>query len=196
MISVMIASADDAAMTNDEVVSSCVLMLFGGQETTANLIGNGFLALMRNPAQLRRLQAEPELARSAVDESLRYDGPVGAIVRVVEAEHELAGKTLRRGDRVFAMINAANRDPQQFEDPDRFDIGRSPNRHITFGQGRHFCLGAPLAKIEGEIALQRLATRLDRPEIAAEALNWRDGLNMRGVTSLPIRFGDARNGKG
>ena len=148
MISAMIAGTDDAGMTDDEVVSSCVLMLFGGQETTANLIGNSFLALMRNPAQLARLRAEPGIARSAVDEGLRYDGPVGAIVRVVETEHELDGKTLRRGDRVFAMINAANRDPRQFQDPDSFDIGRAPNRHVTFGQGRHFCLGAPLAKID------------------------------------------------
>lgn len=191
MISAMIAGADDGGMTPDEIVSSCVLMLFGGQETTANLIGNGFAALMRNPEQLEQLRNRPELAKGAVDESLRYDGPVGAIVRVVATDHEIDGKALKAGDRVFAMINAGNRDPAQFVDPDTYDITRTPNRHLTFGQGRHFCLGAPLAKVEAEVALTRLAVRLERPRIASDTLNWRDGLNMRGVTALPIAFGQA-----
>ena len=184
----LIESADKGDLSHDELIAYCMLIFFGGQETTANLIGNGLIALMRHRGELDKLRARPELARSAVAECLRYDGPIGAVVRVVSKDHELGGKTLRQGERVFAMVNSANRDPAQFADPERFDIERSGNRHLTFGQGPHFCLGAPLAGLEAEIALVKLVARLDDLEHAREGLDWRDGLNMRGVISLPLKF--------
>jgi cytochrome P450 len=175
-------------LNDDELIAYCMLIFFGGQETTANLIGNGLIALMRHRGELEKLRERPELARSAVAECLRYDGPIGAVVRIVGRDHELGGKTLRIGERIFAMVNAANRDPAQFADPDRFDVERSGNRHLTFGQGLHFCLGAPLAGLETEIALVKLVARLENVEHARESLDWRDGLNMRGVVSLPLQF--------
>lgn len=192
----LIESARAGELSDDELIAYCMLIFFGGQETTANLISNGLVALMDHPDQLDKLRERPELARSAVAECLRYDGPIGAVVRVVSHDHELGGKTLRGGERVFAMVNAANRDPAQFADPDRFDIERTGNRHLTFGQGYHFCLGAPLAGLEAEIALVKLVARLQGVHRACEALDWRDGLNMRGVVSLPLQFARAaRHGR-
>lgn len=188
LTTLLIQSADAGDLGTDELIAFCMLIFFGGQETTANLIGNGLNALMRHRSQLDKLRDRPELARSAVAECLRYDGPIGAVVRVVTKDHERAGKTLRSGERVFAMVNSANRDPAQFADPDRFDIERTGNRHLSFGQGPHFCLGAPLAGLEAEIALVKLVARLDGVEHAREELDWRDGLNMRGVVTLPLKF--------
>lgn len=188
LTTMLIEASDQGDLNQDELIAYCMLIFFGGQETTANLVSNGLIALMRNRDQLDKLRAHPELARSAVAECLRYDGPIGAVVRVVSRDHELGGKSLRKGERVFAMVNAANRDPAQFADPDRFDIERSGNRHLTFGQGAHFCLGAPLAGLEAEIALSKLVTRLDRVEPADGELAWRDGLNMRGPVTLPLTF--------
>lgn len=188
LTTMLIEASNQGELNQDELIAYCMLIFFGGQETTANLISNGLIALMRNRDQLDKLRAYPALARSAVAECLRYDGPIGAVVRVVTRNVELGGKSLRQGERVFAMVNAANRDPAQFADPDRFDIERTGNRHLTFGQGAHFCLGAPLAALEAEIALSKLVTRLDQVESAVGELAWRDGLNMRGPVSLPLTF--------
>ena len=129
MISKLVLARDDLdALTTDEIVGTCILLLFAGHETTTNLIGNGFLYSMRHRAQWERLIAEPSLAASAVEEYLRYDGPSGALARVAAADIEMAGKTIRAGDRVFAFMNSANRDPEAFDDPERFDIGREPIR--------------------------------------------------------------------
>ena len=192
LTTMLVESVRSGLMSDDELISYCILLFFGGQETTANLVGNGLISLIRNPAEMQKLREHPELARSAVDECLRFNGPIGAVVRVASRDIELDGKTIRAGDRVFAMVSAANRDPAQFADPDRFDIERKSNRYLTFGQGSHFCLGAPLAILEAEIALPRLVTRLDDLALATEDLNWRDGLNMRGVTALPLRFTPAK----
>jgi cytochrome P450 len=188
LTTMLVESVRNGVMSEDELISYCILLFFGGQETTANLIGNGLISLIKHPEELQKLRNHPELSRSAVDECLRYNGPIGAVVRVAGRDIELGGKTIRAGDRVFAMVSAANRDPAQFADPDRFDIERKNNRYLTFGMGSHFCLGAPLAILEAEIALSRLVTRLDGLTLATEELEWRDGLNMRGVTSLPLRF--------
>ena len=188
LTTMLIESSRNGAMSEDELIAYCILLFFGGQETTANLIGNGLISLIRHPAELKKLRDRPELARSATAECLRYNGPIGAVVRVVSRDHELCGKTIRAGERVFAMVSAANRDPAQFVDPDKFDIERANNRYLTYGQGIHFCLGAPLANLEAEIALSRLVTRLDGLALATEELDWRDGLNMRGVTALPLLF--------
>jgi cytochrome P450 len=189
MISALIAAEEQAQhLTEDEIVATCILLLFAGHETTANLIGNGVLALLRHPEQLAKLRARPELAASAVEECLRYDGPSGALARVVAVEQELHGRRLKQGDRVYAWMNAANRDQRRFPDPNRFDIERTDNRHLTFGHGAHFCLGAPLARLEAQIAFPRLLARLDRLALAADEFEWIDSLILRGVKRLPVTF--------
>ena len=164
-----------------------MLLLFAGHETTTNLIGNAALMLMRNPEQREKLQARPDLIVGAVEEFLRYDGPSNSLARVVATTHEMHGATLKEGERVFAMLNAANRDPRQFEDADRLDIERSPNRHLTFGQGIHFCLGATLARNEGQLAINGLLERFPHMRPAEdEPEQWMDALIMRGMRRLPV----------
>jgi cytochrome P450 len=134
------------------------------------------LALLRHSEALARLRADAGLAASAVEECLRYDGPIGALTRVVAVEHEVHGRTLRKGDRVFPLVNAANRDPRAFAEPDRFDVARRPNPHITFGFGPHFCLGAPLARLEGKLALGEIVRRYPGLSLAGDAVAWTDSL--------------------
>ena len=189
MISALIAAEEqDQRLSEDEIVATCILLLFAGHETTANLIGNGLIALLGNPDQLAKLRARPDLAASAVEECLRYDGPSGALARLVGIAHEFGGRKLAKGDRVYAFMNAANRDPRRFPDPDRFDIERDDNRHLTFGHGAHFCLGAPLARLEAQIAFPRIFARLARLELATDRFEWIDSLALRGVKRLPVRF--------
>jgi cytochrome P450 len=189
MISALIAAEEqDQHLTEDEIVATCILLLFAGHETTANLIGNGVLAMLRHPGQLAKLRTKPQLAASAVEECLRYDGPSGALARVVAVEQEMHGRRLKPGERVYAWMNAANRDPRRFSDPDRFEIERPDNRHLTFGHGAHFCLGAPLARLEAQIAFPRLLARLEGLALAAERFEWIDSLILRGVKRLPVRF--------
>jgi cytochrome P450 len=189
MISALIAAEEeDRRLTDDEIVASCILLLFAGHETTANLIGNGVLAFLRHPDQLAKLTARPELAASAVEECLRYDGPSGALARLVAVAHEMGGRQLKAGERVYAWMNAANRDPRRFSEPDRFDIARPDNRHLTFGHGAHFCLGAPLARLEAQIAFPRLFDRLQGLELTTDKFEWMDSLILRGVKKLPVRF--------
>ena len=189
MISKLVLARDESdALTTDEIVGTCILLLFAGHETTTNLIGNGFLYSMRHRMQWDRLIAQPSLAVSAVEEYLRYDGPSGALARVAAGEIEMAGKTIRAGDRVFAFMNSANRDPEAFDDPERFDIGREQNPHLTFGHGIHFCLGAPLARLEAQIAAARVSERLPGIRLAGGEPDWHDSLILRGVKSLPVRL--------
>ena len=141
----------DDRLSEDELVATCILMLFAGHETTTNHIANGLLALMRFPEQMERLRAEPSLANAAVEELLRYDGPQGAQVRIATAPCTLHGRTIQPGDRIFVMLNAANRDPRAYPDPDRVDLDRDGPPHLTFGFGPHICLGFPLARTEGQV---------------------------------------------
>ncbi len=187
MISRLLNLQDEGeVLTEDEVVGTSMLFLFGGHETTTNLIGNGIRALLKNPDQLERLRREPELMASAIEEILRYDGPTGATVRVVKRDHALHHKRLRAGDRVFAMINAANHDDRIFEAPEEFRIDRSPNPHLTFNYGRHFCLGAPLARLEGLVAIASVIERFPGLRLTAEHYPYMDTLVMRGVRSMPV----------
>lgn len=174
------------ALTEDEVIGTSMLFLFGGHETTTNLLGNGVRAFLSHPEQLQKLLSRPELIRSAVDEVLRFDGPTGATVRVVKEDHELHGQQLKRGDRVFVMINAANHDERVFDSPGTFDIERNPNPHLTFNYGAHFCLGAPLARLEGEVAFLRLFDRFPAMTLTAQRYRYMDTLVMRGVRSMPV----------
>jgi cytochrome P450 len=173
-------------LSTDEIIGTCILLLFAGHETTTNLIGNGFLYSMKYREQWQRLVAQPAIAGSAIEEWLRYDGPSGAFARVAAADLEMGGQTIREGQRVFAFMNSANRDPEAFDDPERFDIGRSQNPHMTFGHGIHFCLGAPLARLESEIAASRLAERLPHIRLKGGEPEWHDSLILRGVKSLPV----------
>jgi cytochrome P450 len=181
-----------AVLTEDELVATCVLLLFAGHETTTNLIGNAVLALLRQPAALEAWRRDPSLTPTAVEELLRYDGPGPAMVRVTREDLELHGVTVRRGERLFLMINAANRDPRQFVDPDRLDLRRGDNRHLAFGHGPHFCVGAPLARLEAQVALPALIGRLPGLELATDRLEWLDSLIFRGVAALPVRFASPR----
>jgi cytochrome P450 len=174
--------------SEDELIATCSLLLFAGHETTSNLIGNGVWALLTHPAELRRLAEAPDLVETAVEEMLRWDGPSHALARLVATDVDIAGKRLKQGDRVFAMMNAANRDPAVFADPDRFDVARTPNKHLTFAAGIHFCLGAPLARLEGQIAVAALLRRLGDLRLADQELDWLDSMILRGVKSLKVTF--------
>jgi cytochrome P450 len=180
--------AEGDALGEDELIAACSLLLFAGHETTTNLIGNGIWALDRHPAEKARLLAAPALIAPAVEEMLRWDGPSNALVRLVGEDLVLGGKELRRGERVFAMMNAANRDPAEFPDPDRFDVAREPNRHLTFAAGIHFCLGAPLARLEAQIAVSTLLRRLPDLRLVGDEPEWLDSMILRGIRSLPARF--------
>lgn len=175
-------------MDEAELIASCVLLLFAGHETTTNLIGNGMLALMRNRDQLHRLVAAPELIEPAIEEMLRYDGPAFAMTRIALEDVEYGGREIREGDRLFVFLAAANRDPSRFDDPERLDVGRSDNRHLAFGYGIHFCLGAPLARLEGRMAIRALLDRLGEPRLRDAEPEWIDSLSLRGVAALPISF--------
>jgi cytochrome P450 len=175
-------------LTEGELLATCVLLFIAGHETTVNLIGNGLLALLRHPGELERLRSEPGLIGSAVEELLRFDSPVQRTARITSAEVEVGGKTLPPGAFVVTAIGAANRDPRHFPDPDRLDIGRSDNRHIAFGFGIHFCLGAPLARVEGQLALGTLMRRMPKLRLASPDLEWRESSTLRGLKALPVEF--------
>lgn len=187
MSALIAARDDDDRLSEDELVATCMLILFAGHETTTNLIGNALYMLLLHPEERARYLADPSLAQTAVEEFLRYDGPSNALVRIAACDLEFNGTAMKSGDRVFVMLNAANRDDRQFPEPDRFDLGRSPNRHLTFGQGIHFCLGAHLARLEAAIAVPALMRRFPDLRLAsADAPEWVDTLVMRGLKRLPV----------
>jgi len=173
-------------LSEDELVATCILLLFAGHETTTHHLANGLAALLRFPAEAERLRAEPKLAPAAVEELLRYDGPIGAQVRIVQETQEFHGRTLNRGDRVFLLMNAANRDPRAYPEPDRLDLTRSGIPHLTFGFGSHICLGFPLARLEGQIALPAVLSRWRHIELTA-APRWIDSMVLRGMQAMPLR---------
>jgi cytochrome P450 len=164
----------------------CVLLFIAGHETTVNLIGNGLLALLRHPDQLARLRQDPALVPGAVEELLRYDSPVQRTARITTADVEVGGRPIPQGSLVVTAIGAANRDPAQFADPDRLDVTRKDVRHISFGYGIHFCLGAPLARVEGQIALGTLLRRAPRLALAETNPEWRESSVLRGLKRLKV----------
>ena len=189
LLSALIAAeAAGDKLSEEELVATCILLLIAGHETTVNLIGNGMLALLRHPAELRRLRESPGLITSAVEELLRYDGPVQRTARVASADATIGSRTIAKGDMVMPFIAAADRDPAQFPEPDRLDLSRSDNRHIAFGWGIHFCLGAPLARIEGQIAIDALVRRLPGLELVTHEPEYRQSLTLRGLKTLPVKF--------
>jgi cytochrome P450 len=186
MISALLAVEESGdALSHRELLIMCNLLLIAGHETTVNLIGNGLRALLTHPDQLERLRDEPDLIETAVEELLRFDSPVQLTGRVVSEDLEVGGVQMRPGHFVMVLLGAANRDPAQFPDPDRLDLARHPNQHLSFGRGIHFCLGAPLARVEGQVAIGSLVRRFPRLRLAGEPVQ-RDTVTLRGLESLPV----------
>ncbi len=175
-------------LTTKEVFSTLELLLIAGNETTTNLIGNGLLALLRNPDQLERLQADPDLIGPGIDELIRYDGPVQGTSRIVNEDLELFGVPMEKGENVVLLLGAANRDPERFPDPDRLDLTRPDNVHVGFGHGVHYCLGSNLARLEARHALRGLIQRFPQMKLAVDQPRWKRNLILHGMEALPVRF--------
>ncbi|GAC1349303.1 MAG: cytochrome P450 [Ktedonobacteraceae bacterium] len=175
-------------LSEEEVIANTIVTMVGGQETTTNLIGNGLLSLLRHGEQLARLQADLSLVPSAVEELLRYESPSQQTARLAPEDMELGGKLIRQRQAVIAIMGAANRDPERFVEPDRLDICRSDNRHLAFAWASHFCFGAPLARLEGQIALEAVVRRMPKLQLKPGPITWRENLGLRGLTALPVTF--------
>ena len=186
--SLMTTEVDGHRLSDDEVVANTIITLIGGHETTTNLIASGFLTLLRDPENFEQLRNHPEIVGSAVEELLRFESPVQHTARIAPADMQLGGKTIRKDARVVAVLAAANRDPNRFPGPDRLDLLRPDNRHLAFGWAAHFCFGAPLARMEGQIAFNKLLRRLSRPALREKILSWRENAGLRGLTELQISF--------
>jgi pimeloyl-[acyl-carrier protein] synthase len=182
------AEEEGNRLTLDELLANTILLLNAGNETTTNLLGNGLVALLQYPDQLRRLRDEPTLIPTAVEEFLRYDSPVQFLGRIAPEDVECGGKRIRRGDLVLPVLAAANRDPSHFPDPDRLDVTREPNHHLAFGHGHHYCAGAPLARLEGRIAFTLILKDCPTLELATTELRHHENFNLRGCSNLPIRL--------
>jgi len=173
-------------LTEEELHAQCVMLLFGGHETTRNLIGNGMYTLLRHREAMAELRENPQLVRSAVEELLRYESPVQLLNRVVKEEMEILGVRFERGQSVLFLNAAANRDPAQFVDADRLDLKRLHNPHLAFGAGAHFCIGNQLARLEGQVALLKLTQRFPRMRLAEQSVEWVPNFTLRGLKALPV----------
>jgi hypothetical protein len=175
-------------LTQEEVIANTIITMVGAMETTTNLIGNGLVTLLRHPSALERLRHDPAMLPTAIEELLRYESPSQQTTRIAPEDLVLGGQQIERGQSVIAVMGAANRDPARFADPDRFDPTRQDNRHLAFGWGPHFCFGAPLGRIEAQIAFETLLTRLPELELGGGPLQWRANLKLRGLEKLPVRW--------
>jgi cytochrome P450 len=182
------AEVNGIRLTEEEIIANCILTMIGGQETSTNLIGSGLLTLLRHPDQMRMLLDDPSLIPSAVEELLRYESPIQHTARVAHEDISLAGKLIRRGQTVVAVLAAGNRDPERFPNPDLLDLKRGDKGHLAFGWAAHFCFGAPLARMEGQLAFSTLLRRLKNLTLASEDFVWRENLGLRGLSGLPVRF--------
>jgi cytochrome P450 len=188
-----LATQTDAAGADPgEMAAQLAMLLFAGHETTRNLIGNGMAALLRHPAEFDRLRRRPELAKTAADELLRYDSPVQVGTRIAKVELEIHGRQVRPGELLVFLLGAANRDPEDFVDPDRLDLGRRPNPHVSFGHGPHLCLGLALARLEAEILFAMTAARFREIHLESERLIWNRNFGFRGLRELPVGVSAAR----
>lgn len=187
LIDIMIEGGEvKKPMTDDEIVSTLVLILFAGHETTTNLIASGMFALLQNPDQMAKLEADRSLIPSAVEEFLRFEAPVSTLVRIALEDVEIGGQKIKKGDRIFASVFSAAHDPEIFENAEEVDVARRRNRHMAFGKGIHLCLGAPLARLEGQVAFETLLERYTDFKLRGDTLKWRDELITRGLEALPV----------
>jgi cytochrome P450 len=185
------AETENSSLSEDELIGMAGILLSAGHETTSGLIGNGVLALLNNPDQLERLKTEPALMKPAVEELVRFAPPVVmATSRYAREDYEISGTRISQGDTVYAMIGSANHDERKFEQPEQLMLDRSNNKHLGFGQGIHYCIGAPLARLEASVAFQVLFERLPNLRLAVkpEELRWASSLVPRGLTSMPVKF--------
>ncbi|MGB2696140.1 MAG: cytochrome P450 [Dehalococcoidia bacterium] len=189
LISGLIAAEERGdVLSTEEMIATCILLLAAGNETTTNLIGNGMLALARKPDQLQLLTSDFSLIESAVEEFLRYDGTVQSTARVATKPLEIEGRKIEPGQLVMTSLAAANHDPAQFDNPDELDITRQDNRHVALGFGIHFCLGAPLARIEAQTAFRELLSRWPNPQLVSNEVDWNPSFILRGPKSLPLNL--------
>jgi cytochrome P450 len=189
LVSALIAAEEQGErLHEEEVYATCLILLIGGHETTTSAIGNGLLALLCNPEELRKVRDDPSLIDSTIEEVLRFEGPAQLAGRIALQDLELGGKVIRKGQPIILALGAANHDPEQFPDPERFDVSRHVDRHLAFGNGLHFCLGAPLARAEVQIALSTIVSRLNGIRLDMKAPRWKETLAVRGLKELPVRF--------
>jgi cytochrome P450 len=187
LLSRLIAAEEQGAILHEqELLSTCALVLFAGHETTTHLIGNAVNALLEHPDQLEALRREPGAMASAVEEVLRFDSPIQRQIRLAAEDVEVGGQQLRKGQSVVLVMGSANRDPAQFPEPDRLDVLRKENRHLSFGMGAHFCLGAPLARVEAQLALGAVLRRFAGLKPTGEAPQRLLDVNLRGFQLLPV----------
>ncbi len=189
LISALIAARNQGErLSQEELLATCILLFMTGEETTVNTIGNGMLALLSYPEQMETLKREPTIIQNAVEEILRYDSPVQMTNRIAIDNIEIGNQTIQAGEKITLCIGSANRDPAQFSDPDRFNINRSENNHLAFGDGIHYCLGAALARAQAQIAINTLVQQFPNLKLATDKLEWRDNIVLRGLKTLPITF--------
>ena len=189
LLSALVTAEDQGdSFSEDELYSMCIMLIFAGHETTTNLIGNGILALIENPSQLELLRNQPSLIESTVEEIIRHNGPVQSISRIALEDLQIGNKQIANGDRISLTLGAANRDPERFSDPDRFNIERTDGRHIGFGFGIHFCLGAALARMEGQAAIGSVVSRMPELALGEQTLEWRYNPVLRGLKELNVVF--------
>jgi cytochrome P450 len=186
--SLMTAEVQGDRLSDEEVIANTMITMVGGQETTTNLISNGLLTLLRHPEKMQELRSEPALMPSAVEELLRFESPSQHTARIAPEDLELGGQMIRKRQAVIAVMGAANRDPGRFPDPDDLDLRRTDNRHLAFGWAAHFCFGAALARIEGQIAFETILRRLPKLALNPAPLVWRCNLGLRGLETLPVCF--------
>ncbi len=186
--SFMTAELDGDRLSEEEIVANCIVTMVGGQETTTNLIGSGLFTLMQNGEEFHRLLDNRDLIPSAIEELLRYESPSQHTGRIAREDVDLGGKKIRKGQAVMAIMAAANRDPERFPDPDRLILDRKDNKHLAFGWSSHFCFGAPLARMEGQISFEVLLRRLGSLNLKPGPLTWRENSGLRGLTALPVTF--------
>ena len=187
LISLLIDIEEEGeVLTEEELYAQCIALLFAGHETTRNLIGNGMYTLLRNPRETVELREKPETIRSAVEELLRYESPVQFTARVLKEDIEVCGQQIRKGWTVLCMLGAANRDPKQFKEPNQLDLKRLNNQHLAFSAGLHFCIGAQLARLEGQVALRNLVQRFPKMKLAGPRPEWASTFGFRGLKSLPV----------
>jgi cytochrome P450 len=187
LISLLIDIEEEGeVLTEEELYAQCIALLFAGHETTRNLIGNGMYTLLKDPEQTAELRAKPEMIRSAVEELLRYESPVQFTARVLKEDMEICGQEIRKGWTVQCMLGAANRDPKQFKEPDRLDLGRLNNQHLAFGAGLHACIGAQLARLEGQVAILNLVQRFPNMKLTGPSPEWAPTFGLRGLKSLSV----------